>query len=1314
MIDVIIPVYRGLAATRRCLESVLGCRVDVPHEVIVIDDASPEPDISAWLKQLSEAGRITLVTHASNAGFVASANEGMGMHTDRDVVLLNSDTEVADGWLDRLVACAARDPRTGTVTPFSNNATICSYPNMEPPHALPDGLGVEDLDRLFAEENAGLSIEIPTGVGFCMLIRRACIAETGEFDEAAFGAGYGEEVDFCLRASKAGWRHRLAADVFVFHEGAVSFGADRLTRQGKAQAIVDARYPEFTLRVRNFALRDPAAPARERVASRIASLPIAPDDSPNAMQGIAAPVLCVFTADGQSDCHAENTLAEAARQALMPPAPARLLTTASLGEGLREVLAAYPGRDIVLVAAGVRLPKGWDARLLKALHADPTIGGVSPLVMGDPYLSPLDANASATDLEALDAAAFNAGDRRFYELPTLSPACAAVKADWVSSALEGASRATDAGAFMANLAHMARQAGRGCVALDHLVVSGAIPAHARIADPVEANAFLLHSPFGQLRRSLGDAASRGMPRPTYPGLDHRPVRLHVTHYWGGGVERWVRDFAKADSGAIHLTFASYRIGDDGGQRFELRTSPTDKVPVRTWDLAQPFRSTGVGSIEYRRLLREVIADFCVDSVVVSSLIGQDLGALATGLPTVVALHDLYPACQAINPSFRGKVCTSCTREDLEACRAENPLNIVFRGAPVDDWLALRAAFVQHLLRYRPALAVPSPWVRQTLLDLEPALASLDIAILGHGIDERPPRLPHPPRVAGERLRLAVVGRLSEVKGTKLLEAAARDLAEYADIWIVGEGQAGKQLAQTCGWHHIPGYTPETLSDVLLQVAPHAALLPSVVPETFSYTLSELLNLGVVPLVTRLGSFAARVQHGDNGFVFEPDPHHLAGLVRVLHDEPNRLPEVASRLASKPPQPTTGAMAEAYRKWIPSQPLMPARYAVGIGAQTGLSEPYRHLTRAYGELQSAYEKTRAALDETRQAYEQAQQALATLQSALDAAEKKAAAAQDSAAKLAESLKDQPLTNVDPLPEEGPPAEPESPPAKEKPRGTTDMDPKRYPWAERLSPERLKSPWWIGHIPFAYELIGRLRPSIVVELGTYSGSSFAAFCQALEAVGQPAKCFGVDLWEGDVHMGRFDEELYQEMRRFSETRYPDIARLIRKDFNQAVSDFADGSIDLLHIDGTHTYEAVSNDFRTWLPKMSPRGVILFHDINVTMENAGPASQHFGVRRLFDEVKGPYPHLEFEHCYGLGMLVTGTNVPPEVLALGGDARQTAFATYFATKGAAVQRQFEESGTPVVLHNPYGETTSEPRPLWRRAASRLRSLLIGSGPAR
>jgi predicted O-methyltransferase YrrM len=269
---------------------------------------------------------------------------------------------------------------------------------------------------------------------------------------------------------------------------------------------------------------------------------------------------------------------------------------------------------------------------------------------------------------------------------------------------------------------------------------------------------------------------------------------------------------------------------------------------------------------------------------------------------------------------------------------------------------------------------------------------------------------------------------------------------------------------------------------------------------------------------------------------------------------------------------------------------------------------------------------------------------------------------------------------------------------------------FPWAEDLFPQLLKSPWWIGHIPFAFELVARLRPRVLVELGTYSGSSFAAFCQAMQACGVEGRCYGIDLWEGDVHMGKFDETLYREIAGYLAERYPHIATLVRKEFNAASSDFTDGSIDLLHIDGTHTFEAVSNDFYTWLPKMSERGVVLFHDVNVNVENTGPSSAKFGVKRFFDSVKGRYPHFEFVHCWGLGVLVVGNRAPAEVLELVAMSQSPGFAEYFAAKGGLVSKRFEEMGVALPVHSPYVEIPVAPIPAtphWRRAIARVRRML-------
>jgi GT2 family glycosyltransferase/glycosyltransferase involved in cell wall biosynthesis len=264
-IDIIVPAYRDAALTRRCLESVLNAPCVAKWELVVVDDSSPEPALSAYLAQLAAAGRITLLKNDANMGFVASVNRAMQVHPDRDVVLLNSDAEVHGDWLDRMAACAALRQRVATVTPFSNNGSICSYPRGNAANPLPRDATLADLDGFARQANRGRSVELPVGVGFCMWIARAALNEAGLFDVEAFGRGYGEEVDFCLRAAEHGWLHLLCADVFVSHVGEISFGPGAASLREKAQQVVDARFPEFAGQVQDFALRDPARPLRRNI-----------------------------------------------------------------------------------------------------------------------------------------------------------------------------------------------------------------------------------------------------------------------------------------------------------------------------------------------------------------------------------------------------------------------------------------------------------------------------------------------------------------------------------------------------------------------------------------------------------------------------------------------------------------------------------------------------------------------------------------------------------------------------------------------------------------------------------------------------------------------------------------------------------------------------------------------------------------------------------------------------------------------------------------------------------------------------------------
>ncbi|HXH39290.1 MAG TPA: glycosyltransferase, partial [Thermoanaerobaculia bacterium] len=272
-VDVVIPVYGAAEELRACLESVARETDLARHRVVLVVDGPQDDSVESIVTGFVPAHResVRVLRNGQRSGFVAAANLGMKEST-ADVVLLNSDTIVTPRWLEKLIDAACASGDVGTVTPLSNHGTICSVPQGLEENLLPAGFEAGSFAAVVETASARSYPLLPTGVGFCLYIRRALLDDIGFFDAEHFGLGYGEENDFCLRALARGWLHVADDATFIYHAGNRSFGSERLRLRREARATLRSVQPRYEATIAEFIRLDPLASVRARIRSALGEM----------------------------------------------------------------------------------------------------------------------------------------------------------------------------------------------------------------------------------------------------------------------------------------------------------------------------------------------------------------------------------------------------------------------------------------------------------------------------------------------------------------------------------------------------------------------------------------------------------------------------------------------------------------------------------------------------------------------------------------------------------------------------------------------------------------------------------------------------------------------------------------------------------------------------------------------------------------------------------------------------------------------------------------------------------------------------------
>jgi glycosyltransferase involved in cell wall biosynthesis len=563
-------------------------------------------------------------------------------------------------------------------------------------------------------------------------------------------------------------------------------------------------------------------------------------------------------------------------------------------------------RDFAFVSSSIAPPPFWDLRLFWSAQRARTAATVSPLLKGarrdDEVSFPVESGLNA------DSLCYRASQFRQPSWNGLLVDCCFVRA--------GSGTATHAQGFVDNATRFRYEH----LIADH-ICADLLPERQyqilRAAEPREIEMALTpprRSALIVMRQKIAQSARvEARPGPVAPRM--LPRHLHIVHSWGGGLERWVQEYCRSDRHHENLILKSVGTWGEFGSRLELYGRVDDREPLGIWPLAPAIKSTEIAHAGYLAAICDIVRDYGVSAIIVSSLVGHSLDVLRLAVPAIVVCHDYYPLCAAITLVFNEAVCEKCGEAELRSCNESNPHNRFFLNGPPPVWLELRRAFEQELVRRKIPLIAPTPSVRDYYCRLAPLVRD-NFQVIPHGaarITATP--LPLPP--AGRAgLRIVVLGSIAPHKGMGILREIIASAPSSFEFHLVGCGVEGVHaFGSMKRVSVIPRYDWIDLPDIMRRIEPDLGLLVSIVPETFSYTLQEFMDMGIPTVCTRIGSFANRIREGESGFLAEVNALSILAVLNGLNSDRGRLARVRENLIRSTPR-TIDEMLADYRQVLP--------------------------------------------------------------------------------------------------------------------------------------------------------------------------------------------------------------------------------------------------------------------------------------------------------------------------------------------------------------------------------------------------------------